>query len=298
MDLLIMAAGMGSRFGGLKQLEPMGPNKEVLIDYSIYDAIKAGFKRIIFIIKEENYELFKEVIGNKIEKYIPVKYVFQKLEDIPSFVSIPKDRNKPWGTAQAIYSARNEIKGPFVIINADDFYGSDAFKVASEFIKNKKSYEYATVGYEASKTLTLNGAVKRGVLEIDDNNSLKSIIECEIQKENNKIKCVPLNNKEIFYINDNDLVSMNMLILDETIFPYLEKKMVEFFKDNENNLKSIEFLIPEVLNEAHNENYASVKVLHTVSFWMGVTYKEDTEIDKKSLKDLIQNKEYPFTLWK
>ena len=293
-----MAAGMGSRFGGLKQLEPMGPNGELLIDYSIYDAIKVGFKKIIFVIKEENYELFKNTIGNRIEKYIPVSYVFQKIDDIPYYVLYPKTRIKPWGTAQAIYAARKEIKGPFVIINADDFYGSDAFRVASEFIKNKKLNEYGTVGYEAAKTLTLNGTVKRGVLKVDNDNNLESIIECEIQNESNGIKCIPLNGSNNFYIYDKDLVSMNMLIFDESIFSYLDKKIVEFFDNNKENLDKCEFLIPDVLNDAKNEKYANVKVLHTSSTWMGVTYKEDTENVKESLRKLIQNKEYPFVLWK
>jgi len=157
MELLIMAAGMGSRFGGLKQIAPMGPNDEFIIDYSVYDAIKSGFNKVVFIIKEENYEIFKETIGARVEPHIPVEYVFQKMDNIPDFVQIPKDRVKPWGTAQAIYCAKDAITEPFVVINADDFYGFDAFKVAKEFLDHANEKEYATVGYEAKKTMTENG---------------------------------------------------------------------------------------------------------------------------------------------
>ena len=163
MQLLIMAAGMGSRFGGLKQIEPMGPNGEFIIDYSIYDAVKEGFSKVVFIIKEENYEIFKETIGKRVEPHIDVDYVFQKMEDIPDFVNIPKTRVKPWGTAQAIYAARNNITEDFLVINADDFYGRDAFKVAKEFLESKKDNKYATIGYKAANTMTENGSFKRGL---------------------------------------------------------------------------------------------------------------------------------------
>ena len=154
MQLLIMAAGMGSRFGGLKQIEPMGPNEEFIIDYSIYDAKKAGFNKVIFIIKEENYQIFKETIGSRVDKNIEVEYVFQKMDNIPDFVKIPEDRTKPWGTAQAIYCAKDAITEDFVVINADDFYGRDSFEVAAKFIKEKKEKQYATIGYTVTNTMT------------------------------------------------------------------------------------------------------------------------------------------------
>ena len=166
MELVILAAGMGSRFGGLKQVAPMGPNDEFIIDYSIYDAIKAGFDKVVFIIKEENFEIFKDTIGKRVEEHIPVSYVFQKMDDIPEGVSIPSDRVKPWGTAHAIYCARNEVKDSFIIINADDFYGRDAFMVAANYLKNKNDKEYGVVGYKVINTITDNGSVKRGVINI------------------------------------------------------------------------------------------------------------------------------------
>lgn len=294
MQLLIMAAGMGSRFGGLKQLAPLGPNDEFIIDYSVFDAIRAGFSKIVFIIKEENYDIFKETIGSRVEDKIEVEYVFQKLETVPSFVNIPEDRVKPWGTAHAIYCAKDAITEDFLVINADDFYGYDAFKVASDFIKNKKVNEYATIGYKVINTMTENGSVKRGVLNIKDGN-LDSISESSISKEDGKIIASPLNGDEPFEITEDTLVSMNMLIFDTGIFKYLDEKIVEFFKNNE-NLEKCEFLIPDVMSDANN-SYATVKVLKTDANWYGVTYKDDSENVKKALKALSETNEYPNKLW-
>lgn len=297
MELLIMAAGMGSRFGGLKQIAPMGPNDEFIIDYSVYDAIKAGFSKVVFIIKEENYEIFKETIGARVEPHIPVEYVFQKMDNIPEFVNIPEERVKPWGTAQAIYCAKDAITESFAVINADDFYGRDAFMVAKEFLERGVEKEYATVGYEAIKTMTENGSVKRGVIATA-NDELKSITESSIIKDGDKISCTPLSGAEEFKIENDALVSMNMLLFDPTIFPYLEEKIVEFFQKNEGNLEKCEFLIPDVLDEANKEGYAKVKVLHTTATWYGVTYKEDTENVRRSIKKLVEEGEYPNNLWR
>jgi len=296
MELLIMAAGMGSRFGGLKQVAPMGPNDEFIIDYSIFDAVEMGFDKVVFVIKEENYKIFKETIGSRVEPHIKVEYVFQKLEDIPEYVKIPEDRVKPWGTGHAILAAKKAIDDDFVVINADDFYGRDAFRVAAEFIKNNPNNEYATVGYEASKTMTENGSVKRGILEQKDG-YLTNIVESSIIREDdNRIKCSPLNGSKEFYIEDNDLVSMNMLVLRPSIFGYLEDKMDEFFK-NSKDLSSAEFLIPDVLNDAKDEGFTKIRVLHTDATWYGVTYKEDTEYVRNSIKRLVKNDEYPNNLW-
>ena len=296
MQLLIMAAGMGSRFGGLKQIAPMGPNDEFIIDYSIYDAIKAGFSKVVFIIKEENYEIFKETIGSRVEPHIPVEYVFQKLETIPDFVKIPEDRQKPWGTAHAIYCAKAAITEPFLVINADDFYGRDAFMVAKNFLENGKNKEYATITYQVVNTMTENGSVKRGVT-VAENGILKSITECKIEKKDDKIIATPLNGGEEFELNKDSLVSMNLLAFDLSIFEYLDEKIVEFFKANENNLNSCEMYIPEIMSQAHQEGYAVAKVLDTKAKWYGVTYKEDTDNVRKSLKELVEQGEYPDNLW-
>ena len=296
MQLLIMAAGMGSRFGGLKQIAPMGPNDEFIIDYSVYDAIKTGFSKVIFIIKEENYDVFKETIGARVEPHIPVEYVFQKMENIPEFVNIPEERVKPWGTAHAIHCAKDAVTEPFVVINADDFYGRDAFEVATKFLSEASERDYATVGYEAIRTMTENGSVKRGVIATKDGN-LESITESSIIQDGDKIICTPLNGGEDFTIEKDALVSMNMLIFNPSIFKYIEEKMDIFFKENENNLEKCEFLIPDVLDEANKEGFAKVKVLHTNATWYGVTYKEDTDYVRNSIKKLVEDNEYPNNLW-
>jgi UTP-glucose-1-phosphate uridylyltransferase len=297
MELLIMAAGMGSRFGGLKQIAPMGPNDEFIIDYSVFDAIKTGFSKIVFIIKEENYDIFKSTIGARVEPHIPVEYVFQKLDNVPDFVEIPETREKPWGTAHAIYCAKDVIKEDFVVINADDFYGRDAFQVAADFIKNSGDRQWATVGYEAYKTMTENGAVKRGVLEADNDGRLIQITECSIDKDGEKISCEPLSGAEEFKVEKDALVSMNMLVFDRALFDLLDEKIVEFFKENKDNLEKCEFLIPDMLDEANKTGFANVKVLHTKATWYGVTYKEDTDFVRSNIKRLVDEGEYPNNLW-
>ena len=205
LTLLIMAAGMGSRFGGLKQIEPFGPNGEFIIDYSIYDAIKAGFNKVVFIIKEENYDIFRETVGKRIEDKINVEYAFQRLEDIPEEFTLPEERIKPLGTGQAILSSKNVIHENFAVINSDDFYGRDAFLVAANFLKNTDSNTYGMVGYKVVNTLTENGSVKRGVCEAD-NDYLTKIIESSIIKENGVITASPLDDSPSFIMKDDDLV--------------------------------------------------------------------------------------------
>lgn len=295
MQLLIMAAGMGSRFGGLKQVEPMGPNGEFIIDYSVYDALKAGFSKVVFIIKEENYDIFKNTIGKRVEPHMPVDYVFQKMEDIPEFVNIPETRVKPWGTAQAIYAARDKITEPFLVINADDFYGRDAFMVAKDFLESDRKNKYATIGYKAKNTMTENGSVKRGVINSESGN-LKSITESKLEYVDGKIMATPLEGGESFEVNPEDLVSMNMLTFDLSIFPFLKEKMDVFFKEHEGNLDTCEFLIPTELGKAVDEG-REVKVLDTNATWYGVTYKEDTPEVKEALKTLTLKNEYPNNLW-
>ncbi len=295
--LLIMAAGMGSRFGGLKQIEPIGPNGEFIIDYSIYDAIKAGFNKVVFIIKEENYDIFRETIGSRIEDKIKVEYAFQKLDDIPSGYILPESRVKPLGTGQAILSSRNLINENFAVINSDDFYGRDAYIVASNFLSETSNNKYGLVGYKVDNTLTVNGSVKRGVCKTI-NGKLSSIIESSIIKENNIITASPLDGSSSFIMKDDDLVSMNMLLFTPTIFPYLEEEFKKFFEKNKDNLEKSEFLIPDVLTDAINSNYATVRVLSTTAKWEGVTYKEDKEGVVKAINKLIDEGVYPQNLWK
>ena len=300
ITLVILAAGMGSRFGGLKQIAPLGPNGEFIIDYSVYDAIKAGFNKIVFLIKEENYDLFKETIGARVEPHIKVEYCFQKNDNIPKGVKLPEDRTKPLGTAHAILCCKDKVHEPFMMINADDFYGRDAYIKGAEFLKNvkdEKPYSYGMVGYLVKNTMTENGSVKRGVCEVDGDNLVK-IVESNIERKDKKIIASPLNESEPFEVSGNDTVSMNMLLFTPSIFKYIEDNFKPFFDENKNNLEKCEYLIPDVLFKSISEKYATAKVLKTTATWYGVTYKEDAEGVKKSLKDLVDKKEYPNDLWK
>ena len=295
--LLVMAAGMGSRFGGLKQIEPMGPNGEFLIDYSIYDAKKSGFNKVVFIIKEENFELFKQTVGKRVEPHIKVEYVFQKIDEfLPLYPSL-KEREKPLGTGQAILCAKDVIKEPFAIINADDFYGRDAYSVASKYLDTIDKFHYAIVGYEVENTLSPNGSAKRGVCRVKGN-KLESIIESSVLKEDNKIIARPLDGRDSFLISSDTIVSMNLLLFTPDIFPYLEEKLLEFLNHNKNDLKTCEFLIPDVVEMALKEGKVEVDILKTNAIWHGVTYKEDKKEVVDAILALIKKGVYHADLWK
>lgn len=299
ITLVILAAGMGSRFGGLKQIEPLGPNGEFIIDYSVYDAIKAGFTKIVFLIKEENYDIFKETIGARVEPHIKVEYCFQKNDNLPEGYTLPEDRVKPLGTAHAILCCREKVNEPFIIINADDFYGRDAFEKGAEFlksIKDEKPYPYGMIAYLVKNTITENGAVKRGVCEIDGD-VLNKITESSVERIDGKIIAKPLSGSEPFEVDEDDTVSMNMLLFTPSIFDYIESHFKEFLDSNKDNLEKCEYLIPDVLFDTIKEGYATVKVIKTTSTWYGVTYKEDAEGVKKALKKLVDENVYPNHLW-
>ena len=295
MTLVIMAAGMGSRFGGLKQIEPVGPNGEFIIDYSIYDAIKAGFTKVVFIIKEENYDIFKETIGKRIEGKIDVEYVFQDIKNIPEGVILPEDRIKPLGTGHAILSCKGVVNEPFAIINSDDFYGRDAYMKAANFLKEETS-DYAMIGYLIGNTLTENGSVKRGYAE-QDNGYLTNLIESSVYRDGNRIKVEPLDGREGFYAKDEDLVSMNMFCFKPDMIDYLDRKFKKFFDDNKDNLDKCEYLIPDVVFERIENDNLKVRVVDTTSVWKGVTYKEDKEELVNYINGLIETGEYPSNLY-
>ena len=243
--LLVMAAGMGSRFGGLKQIEPMGPNGEFLIDYSIYDAKLAGFTKVVFIIKEENYNLFKETVGKRVESHIETEYVFQDASNLEESYPALKERVKPLGTGHAILCAKDKIDTPFAIINADDFYGRDAYFVASKYLDTIDDEHYAVVGYSVSKTLSPNGAAKRGICR-EENGELVDLIESSVERVNGEIVASPLNGSEPFKVTEDTLVSMNLLLFTPQIFEVLEKKLTVFLEENKEDLSKCEFLIPDV----------------------------------------------------
>lgn len=296
--LLIMAAGMGSRFGGLKQLVGVGPNEEYIIDYSVYDAIEAGFTKVIFIIKEENYEIFKETIGKRVESHIKVEYVFQNNDNIPKeYLELLKARVKPLGTAHAIYCAKDKIHEPFAIINADDFYGKDAYIKASEYLSNIKDNHYGLIAYRLGNTLTENGAAKRGVCLANEHNELISIIESSTELVDNLVTVEPLDGSKPFTTSKNTICSMNMLLFTPSLFKVLAEKLPIFLETNKNNLEKCEFLIPIVLNECLKEKRIVVDVIETTATWYGMTYKEDKEEVTKAIKELIKEKVYPQQLW-
>lgn len=296
ITLLILAAGMGSRFGGLKQIEPVGPNGEFLIDYSVYDAIKAGFTKIVFIIKKENYEVFKGTVGSRFKSKINIEYAFQDINDLPSGFACPKEREKPWGTAHAILSAKDKINGPFAIINADDFYGADAYYQISDFLKNNNENKYCIIGYKVENTLTLNGAVKRGICK-QRGEYLEEIIESNVLKKDGEIIAYPLDNRDSFKIEKDTLVSMNMIGFTPNIFTHIENNFLEFLNNNSNRILTCEYLIPDLLEKLTKENLVKTKVIETTSKWEGITYKEDKEIVVKRIKKRIENGEYPNDLW-
>ncbi|MBQ6285303.1 MAG: nucleotidyltransferase [Bacilli bacterium] len=292
--LLILAAGMGSRFGGLKQAEKFGPNGEYIIDYSIYDAIRCGFNKVVFIIKEENYDLFRETVGKRIEGHIKVEYVFQNNDNVPEKYKIPEDRIKPLGTAHAVLCAKNAVNEPFVMINSDDFYGYDAFKVASEYLDNGNENSIAIVGYNVENTITETGAVKRGIMK-ELNGKLLEIVESSIEKQNDKIYATPLGTTNIKEISKDTKVSMNMITFLPDIFGFIEKNFEGFLKNS--NLEKDEYLIPNIVMKAVDSNYCPVKVLNTTAKWVGVTYKEDKQSVTDYINMLIEKGEYKSNLW-
>ena len=300
ITLVILAAGMGSRFGGLKQITPLGPNEEFIIDYSVYDAIKAGFTKIVFLIKEETFDIFKETIGARVEPHINVEYCFQKNDNLPAGYEQLKDRVKPLGTAHAILCCKEKVHEPFMIINDDDFYGRDAFEKGAEFLKNvseEKPYKYGLIGYLVKNILSENGPAKRGICQVENNN-LVGLIETNAGRiEDGRIIATPLDeSKPAFEVSEEDTVSMNMLLFTPSIFEYIEDHFKEFL-DRSNNLEKFEYLIPDVLFQTIEDGYATCKVIPTTATWYGVTYKEDADGVKKALKDMMENGEYPKHLW-
>ena len=296
LTLVIMAAGMGSRFGGLKQIEPVGPNNEIIADYSVYDAIKAGFKKVIFIIRKENLKYFQENITKKYQDKIEVLFAFQELENIPQEIKLPKDRTKMLGTAHALYCAKDLINGDFVLINSDDFYGFDSYNRAVDFFENSNdNYEYVSINYPYKITESKNGAVKRGVV-VENNGFIEDIIESEIKKENDKLIARSLTNDKTFEINEDTLVSVNFFGIKKTFLNYLNAKFNAFIKKDIG--LNDEFLIPNVLKDGIKEKRFKIQSKTSKSNWMGITYKEDLPYLKDKINELIKKGEYPDNLWK
>lgn len=299
LTLVVLAAGMGSRFGGLKQIEPVGPNGEFIIDYSIHDAVEAGFNKIVFVIKKENYDVFKETIGKRIEDKVKVCYAFQELSDIPVDIKLPADRVKPLGTAQAIYAARDYVDGDFAFINSDDYYGKESFKILVDYMKEKHNdnkEHYALVGYKACNTMTLNGSVKRGVCQVKDGYLVK-LIESKLEYKDDQIIASPLSGDDSFVVDSDTLVSMNMMGFSKNMFKYIEDNFKEFFLNNKDNLDTCEYLMPDLVYKAIKDGVCDVKVLKTDAKWYGVTYKEDKESVVNAINKMIEEGKINKNLW-
>ncbi len=295
--LLILAAGMGSRFGGLKQVEPVGPNGEAIIDYSIYDAVKAGFGKVVFVIRESFAEEFIEKFDPLLKGKIETEYVFQELDNLPAGFSLPENRKKPWGTAHAVLATRDVINEPFCALNADDFYGYNAFKAMADFlISSKDETEYSMVGYRLSNTLSGYGSVSRGICDVDQNDYLKKIVETvKILKNNGRIFSIEADGSETD-LTGNEIASMNIWGFKPSVFSVIENKFIKFLNNNINEPKT-EFFIPTEIYNMIQDNDASVKVLKADSPWFGVTYKGDKPIVVSRIKELIEAGEYPEKLY-
>ncbi len=295
--LLILAAGMGSRFGGLKQVEPVGPSGEAIIDYSIYDAIRAGFGKIVFIIRESFADAFREKFDKKLKGKIEVEYVFQELDNLPDGFTLPEGREKPWGTAHAILVAKDAIKEPFCALNADDFYGFKAYQVMADFLKNSKdNNEFSMVGYHLNNTLSDFGSVSRGICDVDENQNLRKIVETtKILKKDDQIIFIE-DDGSVKSLTGKEIASMNMWGFKPSIFETLEQKFTDFLKTEINKPKS-EMYIPSVVFEMIGDKTATVKVLEANSPWFGVTYKEDKPFVIEKLNALIGKGDYPEKLW-
>ena len=300
--LIIMAAGIGSRFGtGIKQLAKMAPNGEIIMDFSIYDAKAAGFTKVVFVIRKAIEAEFKEVIGNRLSKVMPVEYVYQELENLPDGYEVPVGRVKPWGTGQAILACKSVVKEPFVIINADDYYGKEAFIKLHDFLSsendNKEKMNLAMAGFSLKNTLSENGAVTRGVCVADENGYLEKVIETTgIQIVDGKIQC---DNAEVSkWITLDTLVSMNMWAGYPDFLKYIDEGFTRFLDTLGENPEKKEYLLPNIVAELLEKNLASVKVLNTSDRWIGITYKEDIEPAQEKFHLMIEDGTYPKELWK
>ena len=295
--LLILAAGMGSRFGGLKQVEPIGPSGEAIIDYSIYDAIRAGFGKVVFVIRESFADAFKDKFDKLLSGKIDVEYVYQELNMLPKGFTLPDGREKPWGTAHAILVAKDVINEPFCAINADDFYGNPAYNIMANFLTSSESTsEYSMVGYHLNKTLSEFGSVSRGICNVDNNQNLNKIVETlKILIKNNKVISVEEDGGETT-LTGEERVSMNIWGFKPSLFDNLDNKFIDFLNAEIDKPKS-EMLIPSIIFEMINEKKATVKVLEADSPWFGVTYKNDKPFVVEKINILIEEGEYPKNLW-
>jgi UTP-glucose-1-phosphate uridylyltransferase len=294
--LVILAAGIGSRYGGLKQLDEVGPNGEAIIDYSLYDSIRAGFGKVVFVIRTDFDEAFKERFEPKLKGRIVTDYVYQSIDKIPAGFEINPEREKPWGTGHALLMAENVVNEPMAVINADDFYGRQAYEVMAEFLTTSVDKdEYSMIGYNVGKTLSEFGTVSRGVCNTDEKGNLSSIVErLKIKKEDERIYFYE--NEERFPLEENTPVSMNFWGLKPSVFGYLHKGFSEFLSTHGNKLKA-EYFIPLLINDLIQTKKISTRVLKSDALWFGITYREDKPFVQQNINSLLKNGEYPEKLW-
>ncbi len=296
--LVIMAAGMASRYGSMKQIQQFGPGGETIMDYSIYDAIKAGFKKVVFIIRKDFAEDFKAIFEPKLKGKIETEYVFQEMDKYVEGHSIPEERKKPWGTSHAILCASEAVTEPFAVINADDFYGADAFQKAKDFLENEcREDVYAIVGYRLANTLSEHGTVSRGVSEVDADNNLVAIKErLKISRQNGTMVDEEGEGKFV-ELPEDAIASMNFWCFHPSIFTFIKNGFKDFLDKNIDNPKG-EYLIPFTADQWVKAGKGVIKVIPTSAKWFGVTYKEDAPVVQRSLNELVAQKEYPEGLWK
>ena len=294
MTLLLMAAGSGSRYGKLKQFDALGPKEEFLMEFGIYDAIQSNFTSIVAVTKKENVDFLKEHLTSRLPEHIKVDVVAQELSDIPEGSTYSGERLKPWGTAHAVWSARNVIDGPFAVLNADDFYGGRAYKKASEFIaENPSNNTFGLVGYTLKDTLSLHGSVSRGICTMDNSNTLLSVKEhTKLEQKGDGV--IDLDSSNEF--TGEELVSMNFWVCRPSIFDNIEEDLKAFLKD-ENNIAKGELYLPAVIQKMVENNKTSVQVIPSESSWFGVTYASDKDTTVEKLNEMTEQKEYPSPLW-
>jgi dTDP-glucose pyrophosphorylase len=298
ISLVVLAAGMGIRYGGLKQMDTFGPNGETIIDYSLYDAHRAGFNHVVFIIREYFAEAFKAAFEPKLKGRMATDYVFQELQNIPGNFDIPADREKPWGTGHAVWVAHDVIDGPFGVINADDYYGPESYVTLYNFLnEEREKEEYSVVGYKLDNTLSEHGAVNRGVCEVDEEGYLKHITECkQIIRDDNGVISYPTEDGQVQLLSGDDPVSMNMWGFYPSYFTYFEEQFGEFLKANGSEPKS-EYYIPTLIDHLIITGERQTKVLHCDAEWFGVTYREDKDFVSQRLNKLIEDGVYQKNLW-
>ncbi len=301
LTLVVMAAGIGRRFGGPKQLEPIGPNGETFSDYSVYDALRAGFGKAIFIVNPLITGEFRERVGRRIERFCEVAYVEQRLEDLPPGFSVPPGRKKPWGTAHAVLACKDVIDSPFCVVNADDFYGRRAFEAVAEFLESSGGdagiLELCVVGYRVENTLSEHGPVTRGVCQVDERGFLVRIQECRgVQRVDGTIGYRDAEGR-LVEIPPGTLVSMNMWGFPPGIFGELEERFPKFLRAHASDIEEAEFLLPEVVHELIQEGKARVRVLSTEERWFGITHRGDLRSARAAIAELIRRGEYPERLW-